>query len=78
MSAIIISLRSFRSPRTGKPPLLVITETAETQDQPFADGDGSWGTCPAPPPGTGWSIVNFSNEKKTTWGRHRCLMRGPA
>jgi hypothetical protein len=54
------------------PPFIEVIETAETRDESFCDREG-WGTRPKPPPGGGWRLADFSDEKRTTWTRTRLV-----
>ncbi|MBD9635992.1 hypothetical protein IB277_06755 [Ensifer sp. ENS07] len=42
---------------------------AATRDEAFDDPDGSWGTRAAPPPGEGWRVWYWWNDKHTVFGR---------
>jgi hypothetical protein len=50
-----------------------VVETVVTRDQPFCDRDGAWGTRSTPPPGEGWRVVDYGNEKRTRWERPRLV-----
>jgi hypothetical protein len=71
----VMSIRPIRSPQFGErsPLFPEITETAETRDAPFIDGDGSWGTKPQAPNGDRWTVEDFSDERRTKWTRTRLV-----
>jgi hypothetical protein len=69
MSANVITIRPLSSSQTGS---LKITETVTTRDHAFSDHTG-WGSWVTAPPGVGWTIEDFGDEKYTTWRRRRLI-----